>query len=240
MKSKRKIYIVDDHDIIRFAVSQMIRQDDTLEICGEADSASSAFEEIPRVKPDVVLVDITLRESNGLELIKNLRACSPATRVLVLTMHPEELYGEMALRAGAAGYLNKANAAVKLLTAIQQVLDGRLYLSESLTHVVLRQHFQPTRSAAESPAKRLSRREQEVLHLIGQWKNSGQIASELSLSVKTVDYYREQLKKKLHLKTAPDLLRFAVHLESPQISSLRGDMATPAESTPTRSASRVS
>lgn len=209
--AKTKILLVDDHAVVRFGIGQLINKQPDLAVCGEADSASRALDVFTQTHPDLAIIDISLRESSGLELIKNLKALEPKLPILVISMHDESIHGEMAIRAGALGYIMKEEAMEKVLTAIRRVLHGEIYVSENLATKLLQANVRTSRDPNLSPLGRLSDRELEVLRLIGQWKGTRQIAGELHLSIKTIEYYREQIKKKLNLKDASELVRFAIY-----------------------------
>jgi DNA-binding NarL/FixJ family response regulator len=210
--AKRKIFVVDDHEIVRFGIAQLVGRQPDLEVCGEANNSPAALTGIAATSPDLAIIDLSLKESAGLDLVKNLHATRPALPILVLSMYEESIYGEMCLRAGAMGYLMKEQGMSKLLEAIYRVLSGKIYASENLSNALLQQRVHPSLSADQSPLKRLSLRELEVLRLIGHWKTTAQIAKELNLSVKTVEYYRDQLKRKLNLKTGIELVQYAVQI----------------------------
>jgi DNA-binding NarL/FixJ family response regulator len=209
--TKHRILLVDDHAVVRFGIGQLINKQSDLIVCGEAESAGKALDLVTETQPDLVIVDITLKESSGLELLKNIRAQFPKIPVLVVSMHDESIHGEMAIRAGALGYIMKEEAMEKILVAIRRVLNGEVYVSDALATKLLHQNIHGSRDEQVSPLERLSDRELEVLRLIGQWKGTRQIAGELHLSIKTIEYYREQIKKKLNLKDASELVRFAIY-----------------------------
>lgn len=209
-KGKRaSILLVDDHAVVRFGIAQLINRQPDMTICGEEEDASKALNAIATLKPDLVIADISLKDSSGLELMRNIQAQYPGLPVLVVSVHDESIYAEMAFRAGAAGYLMKEEALEKILTAVRKVLSGAVYVSEALQDKMIQQQVRGQSPANVSPVKTLSDRELEVLQLIGQWKGTRQIAAELHLSVKTIEYYREQIKKKLSLKNAAELTQFA-------------------------------
>jgi DNA-binding NarL/FixJ family response regulator len=208
---KSKILLVDDHAVVRFGIGQLINKQPDLMVCGEAETAGKALDLIGATTPDLVIVDITLKESSGLELIKNVKIHHPKTPVLVVSMHDESIHGEMAMRAGALGYIMKEEAMEKVLVAIRRVLVGEIYVSDALATKLVQQNVQASKAHQVSPIERLSDRELEVLRLIGQWKGTRQIAGELHLSIKTIEYYREQIKKKLNLKDASELVKFAIY-----------------------------
>lgn len=209
-KGKRaSILLVDDHAVVRFGIAQLINRQPDMTICGEEEDASKALNAITTLKPDLVIADISLKDSSGLELMRNIQAQYPGLPVLVVSVHDESIYAEMAFRAGAAGYLMKEEALEKILTAVRKVLSGAVYVSEALQDKMIQQQVRGQPTGNVSPVKTLSDRELEVLQLIGQWKGTRQIAAELHLSIKTIEYYREQIKKKLSLKNAAELTQFA-------------------------------
>jgi DNA-binding NarL/FixJ family response regulator len=207
-KAKKQILIVDDHPIMRQGLALLIRTDPSLEVCGEAESASKAVEAAMRLKPDLVIADISLPGRNGLELIKDLHALQPGLPVLVVSMHDESIYAERVLRAGGRGYVMKGEGGQKLMTAIQQVLAGGIFVSQSISAQIL-ELFSGRRSG-NSPVEKLSDREFEVFQLIGQGRSTREIAAELHISIKTVEVHRVNIKEKLDLKTASELIHFAV------------------------------
>jgi DNA-binding NarL/FixJ family response regulator len=214
-QKKRRVFIVDDHPIFRAGITQLVNHQAGLVACGGAEAALEAMEEIGRLKPDLVIVDISLKGTNGLELIKSLRAMFPEILVLVVSMHEESLYAERVLRAGARGYVMKQEASEKVMTAIEAVLGGSLYLSDAMNAVLVRKLTdRPVEAETGSPVFLLTDRELEIFHLIGRGVGTSQIADKLNLSVKTVDSHRANMKKKLKFRSAPDLVRFAVAWES--------------------------
>src|SRR5581483_2878845 len=209
-KGKRAgILLVDDHAVVRFGISQLINRQADMVICGEEEDASKALSAIAVLKPDLVIADISLKDSSGLELMRNIQAQYPGLPVLVMSVHDESIYAEIAFRAGAAGYLMKEEALEKILTAVRKVLSGAIYVSEALGAKMLEQQVRGQGATNVPPVKTLSDRELEVLQMIGEWKGTRQIAAELHLSIKTIKYYREQIKKKLNLKNAAELTQFA-------------------------------
>jgi DNA-binding NarL/FixJ family response regulator len=208
-EGRAKILLVDDHEVVRFGIGQFLNRQPDLVVCGQAETSAAAMEAIDRLAPDLVTVDLTLGNDDGLELIKNIRAQHPALPLLVISMHDESLYAELALHAGASGYVMKQQSLETLLQAVRKVLSGTIYVSEALTNRILLKRTRQSADAALPPMKRLSDRELQVFQLIGQWKGTRQIATELHLSVKTVEYYREQIKKKLNLRNGTELLQMA-------------------------------
>jgi len=214
---KPRIVIVDDHPLVRSGMVEIVTQEGNMEVVGEAGTAAEALSLVLDKKPDLVLVDITLREGSGLELIRQIKASAPSSRVLVVSMHDENLYAERALHAGAMGYVNKQEPPESVVRAIRQVLAGKIRLSDRMSERILHRVVAGEDALDMSPVDRLSDRELEVLHLIGQGMTTRRIAEKLHLSVKTIDTYREHIKTKLNLKTANELIRFAVQwvLEHP-------------------------
>jgi DNA-binding NarL/FixJ family response regulator len=204
-----RILIVDDHPIIREGLAAMIARRPDLEVCGEADGIPSALALVESTRPDLAIIDMSLQDGNGLDLIKRIKARGVSTRMLVLSMHDDALYAERALRAGAMGYLNKHEARDSLIEAIRLVLQDKVYLSPAmheqlLSHLVIDQ-ADPLRDPVES----LSNRELEVFDLIGRGLTIGDIAARLHLGVKTVETHRQRIKTKLRLRTSADVLRRA-------------------------------
>jgi len=221
--AKRKILLVDDHPLVRLGIGQLIDRQPDLMVCGQADNANEALDGVGRLKPDAVVLDLTLKESDGLEVLKNIRAQYPTVPVLVLSIHAESLYAELALRAGAQGYVMKSEPLATVLSAIRRVLDGGVYMSESMTSRMLQQHARGPAVAQASPQDQLSNRERQVLNLIGQWHTTRQIARKLHLSIKTVEHYRETLKAKLNLDSASALVQYAVQLTQGRPPGQPGD-----------------
>jgi len=207
--TRKRVLLVDDHAVVRFGIAQLINRQSDLVVCGEEEDASKALTAIERLKPDLVIADISLKDSSGLELMRNIKAQSPGLPVLVVSAHDESIYAEIAFRAGALGYLMKEEVLEKIPTAIRRVLAGNIYVSDALAARMLQQQVRGQTDINESPVKGLSDREMEVFQLIGRWKKTKEIAQELHLSVKTIEYYREQIKKKLNLKDASELTQYA-------------------------------
>ena len=206
---KARILLVDDHAVVRFGIAQLINRQNDMEVCGEEEDASRALTAITTLKPDLVIADISLKDSSGLELMRNIKAQYPGLPVLVVSVHDESVYAEIAFRAGALGYLMKQEALEKILTALRRVLTGAIYVSDTLAAKMLQQQVRGQTQISESPVKSLSDRELEVFQMIGQWKKTREIADELHLSVKTIEYYREQIKRKLNLKNSAELTQHA-------------------------------
>lgn len=206
---KARLLLVDDHPILREGLSRLINQEPDLQVCGQAADANEALELSRTLKPDLAMVDLTLADVNGLELIKTLRVSLAAMPVLVLSMHKESLYAERALRAGARGYLMKQEAPETVLKAIRIVLKGHIYLSEHMSSRLVSEWTQHRGEATPSPYSQLSDRELQVFELLGRGHGTRQIAEEIHLSIKTVETYREHIKNKLQLRNASELLEHA-------------------------------
>jgi DNA-binding NarL/FixJ family response regulator len=208
--AKKRVLIVDDHPMMRQGLAQLINNEPDLSVVWEADNAGQALDALSSNNPDLVIADISLPDKNGLELIKDIRVICPGASILVVSMHDETLYAERVLRAGARGYIMKQQGGKKLMEAIRQVLKGQIYVSEKMSATIL-EIFSGRRTESESsPVGRLSDREFEVFQFIGEGKSTRDIAEKLHLSVKTVEVHRANIKEKLALKTATDLVRYAV------------------------------
>jgi DNA-binding NarL/FixJ family response regulator len=208
---KRKVFIVDDHPIVREGLAQMINREPDLAVCGDAQEMREALQAIDVQKPHILIVDISLNGPDGLDLLKNIRSKDPSLPVLVLSMHDEAIYAERALRAGANGYIMKQEATDRVLVALRRILNREIYVSDRIADKMLRR-FVGGRSGVDqrSPLDALSDRELEVLHLIGEGHGTRQIAEELHLSVKTVESYQSHLKEKLALKNSRELMQYAI------------------------------
>ncbi len=218
-----KVLIVDDHSLVRHGLTQLIEEEPDLEVCGQASNAAEALRSMRQVRPDVAVVDISLTDASGIELIKEIRARDDTIRVLVSSMHEESLYAERALRAGAVGYVNKHESTEKIIEAIRTALSGRIYLSNSMTNRVLHRMIGGAKEGVALPVDRLSDRELEVLQMLGSGMSSREVAESLCLSPKTVQTHRENIKKKLNLKNSADLTHYAVQWVLDSTTS-RGDM----------------
>lgn len=206
-KSKPKIFLVDDHSIVRDGLKQLIQARGEFEVCGEAESGPQALERLTTVSPDLAIVDLGLQGMNGLELIKNLKQKYPRLLVLVMSMYEETVYAERALRAGAKGYIMKKGNSEELLKAIHQILSGKVYTSHQVTEKMM---AKMTGAGPATPIETLTEREFDVFQLIGRGFKTGNIAEELHVSVKTVESYREEIKQKLGLENAAELAQYAV------------------------------
>jgi DNA-binding NarL/FixJ family response regulator len=205
-----RILLVDDHPLFLEGLSQMIDRNASLSVCGEASDAPSAMKAIAELKPDLVIIDITLGHTNGLDLIKTLKTKYEDLPVLVISMHDESLYAERALRAGAQGYIMKSEPAKTVRAAIVKVLAGDIFLSEKMSTSVLSKLMSGKPDAPVSPVEQLSDRELEVFQLMGQGMPTRQIAEELDLTIPTIHSFRNRIKEKLNLKSSTELLLHAM------------------------------
>jgi DNA-binding NarL/FixJ family response regulator len=201
---------VDDHPIVRQGLTQLINQESDLLVCGQAEDAHNAIAAIRQFHPDMVIVDISLKDTSGVELIKDLKVQFPELPVLTLSMHDEAVYGERALRAGARGYIMKQEATEKVVTAIRRVLAGEVYVSDGMAAKMVSKLVGGVSKKPASPIESLSDRELEVFRMIGEGFNTREMAEKLHLSVKTIETYRAHIKDKLALQDASELLRSAI------------------------------
>jgi DNA-binding NarL/FixJ family response regulator len=206
---KKRIMIVDDHPMMRQGLALLIENEPDLMVCCEAARAGAALEAVQRGKPDLALVDITLPDKSGLELIKDLQAIEPELPILVISMHDEALYADRVLRAGGRGYIMKQEGGKKLMEAIRRVLEGQIYVSEKMSARIL-ESFSRRREDSKSPIEKLTDREFEIFRLIGEGLSTKEIAAKLHISTKTVEVHRVNMKEKLAVLTAPELIRYAV------------------------------
>jgi DNA-binding NarL/FixJ family response regulator len=207
-RSKFRVFLVDDHPIVRRGFQLLLSLEPDLMVCGEADNGPAALQKILALKPDVAIVDLSLKGSNGLELIKQLRAQSLKLKLLVFSMRDEGIYAERALRAGADGYITKEEGTEKAIQAIRLLMQGKRYLSDKVAEKMM-DTLVGNSSGAEGAVESLSDRELEVLELIGAGLGSREIAEKLHLSIKTIESHREHMKTKLGLTRAPELVSYA-------------------------------
>lgn len=207
---KKRILVVDDHPMTRSGLVYLLDKQPDLEVCGEAGNPAEALANISTLKPNVLMTDITMPGRSGIEFIKDVHASHPELAILVVSMHDETVYAERALRAGARGYVMKEVGGETLLQALRQVLDGNVYVSPRMSAQLLDALAGARPRGSDSPIKKLTDREFEVFHLIGQGKSTRDIAKQLHLSSKTVDVHRANIKEKLGLEDATSLIRYAV------------------------------
>lgn len=211
LKGKRSILIVDDHPIFRHGLTQLINQEEDLVVCGEAEDYHSGWKAVKELNPDMLIVDITLKNMSGIDLIREINKSCKGLPMLVLSMHEESLYAERSLRAGARGYIMKQEASESIVYAIREVLNGRIYASRNITDALLARFIDGSQGSLDSPVQSLTNRELEVFQMIGDGMSIRDIGARLNLSVKTIGTYRERIKEKLQLKNATELLRYAMN-----------------------------
>jgi len=209
-ENKTQVLLVDDHPVVRDGLTTIINQERDLNVCGEADDAHEALKAVTELKPDVVIVDIFLKSSDGIELTKSIKARHPRLSVIVLSVHDESLYAERALLAGAQAYLMKDAASENIVKAIRTVLSGEIYVSNTISKKFLHKIAGDKADTTKTTIENLSDREFEVFRLIGEGHKPSQIAKKLHLSVKTIETYRGRLKEKLNLNSAIELLQYAI------------------------------
>lgn len=217
-RTRKRIFLVDDHPLVREWLTQLIDQQPDLTVCGEAGSAPAALAALGTAAADLAIVDLSLENSAGLDLVKSLQKLTPAVPALVLSMHDESLYAERAFRAGARGYVNKRESAQRVVEAVRRVLDGKLYVSEKAAEILAAQTARG-RAPPDQPAiERLSDRELEVFEKLGQGIGTRQIAEDFSVSIKTVQAYCARIKEKINVGSATELLREAMRWHDAKLS----------------------
>lgn len=205
----KRILLVDDHEIVRRGIASLLTAEPDLQIAGEADDVDSAVQAVQTVRPHLMLLDLSLKNGDGLDVLRRLRELNNEVPTLVLSMYDEAVYAERALRAGAKGYLRKVDVAQTIITAVRKVLAGQIYLSDAAAGRML-QKISSGGKPPEGSIDRLTDRELQVLRCIGRGMSNQEIADELIISTKTVESHREHLKQKLGLPTSGDLLRYAI------------------------------
>jgi DNA-binding NarL/FixJ family response regulator len=201
----RRVLIVDDHPVVRQGIKLMIEAEPDLTICGEAQTEQQARKMVRELRPDALLVDLSLSEGDGFNVVRDVHAHFPDICVLVLSMHDEAIYAERLLAEGASGYIMKQAATDQLVTALRTVLRGERFLSDTL-----KRSLETRREVEGGPSSRLSSRELQVISLIGRGLGTREIADNLSLSVKTVETHRLTIKRKLALDTNAQLVQYAI------------------------------
>jgi DNA-binding NarL/FixJ family response regulator len=219
-----RILLVDDHPLVREGIAQWIHRAPDLKVCGEAENAADALSMVGKLKPDLVLTDISLPGRNGIELVKDLRTFHPNLPVLVLSMHDESLYAGRALRAGARGYLMKREGGARLVQAIHEVLQGRIVVSSAMATYLLEEYSGGRARAGRSSLPQLSDREFEVFQLLGEARSNREIAEQLHLSPKTVETHRLNLMRKLKVKTAAEAMRLALQYVEKEAAGTAGEL----------------
>jgi DNA-binding NarL/FixJ family response regulator len=208
--TKKAVFVVDDHPLLRQGLALLINREQDLMVCGEAEEAQTALRAIAEKKPDILIADISLNGPDGLDLLKNLRMLYPDLPVLILSMHDESIYAERALRARANGYIMKQEATEKVLIAVRRILSGDIYLSDRMANKLLHQYISGSAADMSSRLSALSDRELEVFRLIGEGRSARQIAEKLHLSIKTVETYQAHIKDKLSLRSGRELVQHAI------------------------------
>ncbi|MBE2287056.1 MAG: response regulator transcription factor [Prosthecobacter sp.] len=206
----KRLLVVDDHPVFRHGICQYLGQESNLVICGEAPNAQLALEAMRQLKPDMVLLDVSMPGTNGIELIKHMLAEQPKLLILMLSMHDESLYALRALRAGAKGYVMKQQAMETILDAVRKVLGGGIYVSPQFSEKLIFKSIAGSTDDLGSPVDKLSDRELEVLQLFGRNKTTKEIGESLHLSVKTIETHRTHIKEKLGFKDADKMVEFAI------------------------------
>lgn len=209
-ENKTQVLIVDDHPVVRNGLTTIINHEPDMNVCGEAEDACQALKAAAELKPDVVVVDISLKNSDGIDLTKSITAVHPQLSIIVLSVHDESVYAERALLAGAQGYLMKDAVSENIIKAIRTVLSGDIYVSNAISKKFLHTIAHDKAGMAKTPIETLSDRELEIFNLIGKGYKVSQIAEKLHLSTKTIETYRSRLKEKLNLANAAELLRYAI------------------------------
>lgn len=207
---KKKVLLIDDHPLLRKGLRALIDQEKDLVVCGEAEDAATALRVVEQLQPDVAVMDITLPDANGIDLLKDLRIRQPKLRVLVLSMHEESFYAERVLRAGARGYVTKGEPSTRVIEGIHALLNDQLFVSSAVSAKMLSRLVGERSQSAQIGVEILSDREFEVLGMIGNGQQSREIAEKLHLSIKTIDAHRENIKRKLKLADASELLKYAI------------------------------
>jgi len=210
---KRGVFVVDDHPLVREGLANLINAQHDLVVCGDAEDSAQAIARIGKRQPDVALIDISLKNESGLELVKDLASRFPQVALIVLSMHDEALYAERALRAGARGYVMKREASKNVLASIRRVLDGGVYVSGRIVNRIALRLSSAREAVSSTPVERLSDRELEIFRLLGQGRTTSQIATDLNLSLKTVQAYCARAKEKFGVTSLVELLRAALRWE---------------------------
>ena len=213
-QKKSRILIIDDHVMLRDGVAEIIKHEPDLEVCGMATTANVGLDALGKLKPDLVLVDITLPGKNGIEFIKDARALRPELRILVMSMHDESLYADRVLRAGGRGYIRKQEGGQKLIAAMRRVLAGQIVVSEKMTERLLEKLS--GRKTMDSPLEGFTDRELEVFQLIGEGKTMKEIGEKLHLSAKTIEVHRSHIREKLGVSSAAELVSYAARWNQSQ------------------------
>jgi DNA-binding NarL/FixJ family response regulator len=207
---KTQVLIVDDHPVVRDGLAAIINHERDMNVCGEADDAAGVLKTIAELKPDVVVTDISLKSSDGIELTKSIKARYPGLPIIVFSIHDESIYAERALRAGAHAYMMKETVSENIVKAIRTVLNGEIFVSDKISNKFLHKIAGDKTGTTKTPIENLSDREFEIFRLIGEGFKASQIAKQLYLSTKTIETYRSRIKEKLNLPNAAELLQYTI------------------------------
>ena len=207
---KVKIYIVDDHQVVRSGLLRFINDYDDFVVCGDTGDPFTAIKEIEQLQPQVVIVDISLKDMNGIELTSEIKSNYDDVLILIHSMHSEPVYAERSIKAGARGYVTKDESLDNIIKAINVILDGNIYLDDSLKNKLLGKLLGPSNETLNNPANCLTNREFEVFKMVGQGLSMRDIADKLELSIKTVQTYRDRIKNKMNLLKSRDLVHYAI------------------------------
>ena len=209
-ENKTQVFIVDDHPVVRDGLTTIINYEQDMNVCGEAEDAPGALKSVTELKPDVVIIDISLKNSDGIELTKSIKSRHSKISIIVFSVHDESLYAERALLAGAKAYLMKDAVSENIIKVIRTVLSGEIYVSNAVSKKFLHKIAGDKAGTTKTPIENLSNREFEIFRLIGEGYKASQIAKQLHLSTKTIDTYRSRIKEKLNLDNATELLQYAI------------------------------
>ncbi|MGA2189683.1 MAG: response regulator transcription factor [Steroidobacteraceae bacterium] len=206
-----RVLLIDNHPIVREGLRRIIENEDDLLVCGEADTVRDARSAIAASRPDVIVADITLKQGDGIDLVRDVRAHYPNLPILVLSVYDEAVYAERMLSVGASGYLTKQATSEQILLSLRRVIDGGVYVSEAVGYNMIRRLYAGRRPVPANPIDRLSNRELQILHLVGRGLSSREAASSLNLSIKTVESHRQRIKGKLNLRSGTQLVQYAIN-----------------------------
>lgn len=224
-----RVLLVEDHPIVRQGLRSVLENEADLLVCGEAATAREGRIAVRELSPDVLIADISLRQGDGIELVRDVRAHHPRLPILVLSMHDEKIYAERLLAAGANGYIMKEAASKQFVAALRRVLDGGIYVSEAVAAHMLHKFEAGGAQSSSNPIDRLSNRELQILHMIGKGMSTHETAGSLNLSIKTVESHRQRIKRKLHLNSGMHLVQYAVNWFTGRDSVVARFDARPAE-----------
>jgi DNA-binding NarL/FixJ family response regulator len=206
----RRVLIADDHPVVRLGLRRIVEQEDDLTVCGEAETVAETRAAIEDLQPDILITEITLRQADGIELVRHVRAHHPQLPILVLSAQDESLYAERMLTVGANGYIMKQASSEQFLTSLRRVLDGNIYVSDAVGANMIHKYTAGGSYVSADPIDLLSNREMQILLMIGKGMSTRETAHTLNLSIKTIESHRQRIKRKLNIRTGTQLLRYAV------------------------------